>query len=620
MRRHSCLGLAIICIGVLAAIPVASAQAATCGPTWTVAPARTLDSAFLLSASADSSGDAMAAGFRSLSNGVDRPIAEQWNGKAFVFTTVPNRGDESLFSGITRSSKTSAVAVGTWRPTPNDPQRAFAEVWDGSSWTISDPVTFQNGSTFLRTFLEGAASTSPSNVWAAGVFVNAAGVEVPLIEHFDGTSWSVSNAMPVGDGGELVNVATDAANDAWAVGFESTNGGSSQEPLAEHWNGSAWQPVATPTVGTLSALNGVAVNSATDAWAVGTTFNLTSNINQPITMHWNGTRWQTVEVPSPSVNGAILQSVTALGPNDVWAFGLQFVDALGDAAPLIEHWNGSFWSVADSAPGSPAPGDSGFLFGSAFVPGTWTVLAVGYTQANDGSSPAVTNAQELCPVQVQNSGYIPATARAPFGTSVYWSMPSSNNKAHSATDGSGTSLFDSGLIDPGGSFDFFFSAAGAYTVTDSAAGGQTGTIDVTMLSTPTTGTTATTFNIQWASGRPPRGYVYDVQVKRPGDSTYSDFVTGTTATGATFAPDAGTGTYRFHSRLRRQAPTASTKYSPQLTITVGSAASRVKSRTHARRLARQRVSQALRPRAVGFGLTRFRCCLPAAALRAMGVG
>src|SRR5439155_19859409 len=45
----------------------------------------------------------------------------------------------------------------------------------------------------------------------------------------------------------LAGVAATSASDAWAVGLRS--GGSCQyATLAEHWDGSAWSEVATPSV------------------------------------------------------------------------------------------------------------------------------------------------------------------------------------------------------------------------------------------------------------------------------------------------------------------------------------------------------------------------------------
>jgi hypothetical protein len=55
-----------------------------------------------------------------------------------------------------------------------------------------------------------------------------------------------------------------AANDVWDVG------GSDGETLVEHWDGSIWSVVPSPNVGTGgNSLSGVAVVGANDVWTVG---------------------------------------------------------------------------------------------------------------------------------------------------------------------------------------------------------------------------------------------------------------------------------------------------------------------------------------------------------------
>src|SRR5258708_6724805 len=61
-----------------------------------------------------------------------------------------------------------------------------------------------------------------------------------------------------GTGSVLQGVAVVSACDAWAVGS-----------LIEHWNGSAWTVVASPHPGSFSILDGVQAASRTDIWAVG---------------------------------------------------------------------------------------------------------------------------------------------------------------------------------------------------------------------------------------------------------------------------------------------------------------------------------------------------------------
>jgi hypothetical protein len=59
-----------------------------------------------------------------------------------------------------------------------------------------------------------------------------------------------------------------SATDAWAVG--SSNQGFA--PLIERWNGTSWTRASTVPVppGSTASLSSVSALSATDAWAVGT--------------------------------------------------------------------------------------------------------------------------------------------------------------------------------------------------------------------------------------------------------------------------------------------------------------------------------------------------------------
>src|SRR5437660_7859831 len=79
--------------------------------------------------------------------------------------------------------------------------------------------------------------------------------------------WSVvpspnSNVVPNG----LSAVATVSANDVWAVGSSGSQMGGGQT-LIEHWNGTNWSVVASPSPGTgYDTLAGAAVVAASDAW------------------------------------------------------------------------------------------------------------------------------------------------------------------------------------------------------------------------------------------------------------------------------------------------------------------------------------------------------------------
>jgi hypothetical protein len=149
---------------------------------------------------------------------------------------------------------------------------------------------------------------------------------------------------------------------------------------------------------------------------------------------------------------------------------------------------------------------------------------------------------------------------------VAWSFPTTNTQDHSVTDASALGLFDSGLRSPGSSFTATFIAAGTYSVIDRATG-RTSAVKIPLKVTPASGSTATSFTVTWASQTPPAGYAVDVQIKRPGTSSYVSWQTRTTQPSGAFMPDAGPGSYSFRARYRNTRNFAASGWSSAVTIT-----------------------------------------------------
>src|SRR5258708_37538799 len=78
--------------------------------------------------------------------------------------------------------------------------------------------------------------------------------------------WSVvPSPNPNGNSG-LSSVAVVSANDIWAVGTSGSQRGSGQTVI-EHWNGTQWSVVQSPSTGSLfNKLYNVAVGSANKVW------------------------------------------------------------------------------------------------------------------------------------------------------------------------------------------------------------------------------------------------------------------------------------------------------------------------------------------------------------------
>jgi hypothetical protein len=82
------------------------------------------------------------------------------------------------------------------------------------------------------------------------------------------------------------------ASNVWAVGENEEVPGLGISTLIEHWNGSAWSIAASPTPGAYPMLNAVAARGATDVYAVGSNEpSVNGGVEQGLILRWNGSSW-----------------------------------------------------------------------------------------------------------------------------------------------------------------------------------------------------------------------------------------------------------------------------------------------------------------------------------------
>jgi hypothetical protein len=114
-----------------------------------------------------------------------------------------------------------------------------------------------------------------------------------------------------------------------------------------------------------SWFNGVVALTPTNVWAVGVSTDAQFNNQQQRTLieHWDGSRWSLVPSPNPATlggSGDILMGIDGVGPNDLWAAGWVFDQPNDQIRLLLEHFNGTKWTAVPS----PSPPGSTH-FGSA---------------------------------------------------------------------------------------------------------------------------------------------------------------------------------------------------------------------------------------------------------------
>jgi hypothetical protein len=157
--------------------------------------------------------------------------------------------------------------------------------------------------------------------------------------------WSVtSTPQPAGAGStSLTGVSCKAANACTAVGYGYYNG--IFKTLAERWNGTAWTIQTTPNVAgaTSSLLKDVSCPATNDCTAVG--YSTTSGAASTLVEHWNGTSWTIVSSPNPEgFTKSYPIHVSCASASDCWAVGSTSNKSTVEAA-LAEHWDGTKWTV-----------------------------------------------------------------------------------------------------------------------------------------------------------------------------------------------------------------------------------------------------------------------------------
>lgn len=195
--------------------------------------------------------------------------------------------------------------------------------------------------------LDAVATITATDVWAVGAAENAIGNNQPLAEHWDGTSWSIVPTPSV-EVGNLLGVAAVSSTDVWAAGslLLSSRGNTAS---FIHWNGRKWT-VAKSGVVANSTIFGITAVASNDLWAVGEVENQTTFNEQTLIEHWNGKTWSVVASPNATGQFSILNGVTAVSASDIWAVG-RFEDASNTVHTLTEHWDGTAWSIVASPDG-----------------------------------------------------------------------------------------------------------------------------------------------------------------------------------------------------------------------------------------------------------------------------
>lgn len=250
---------------------------------------------------------------------ISRTLAETWNGTQWSIVTTPDGTSSSNdLSAVSCTSPGFCVAVGYETSDESGfPDSGLIEMWDGSSWTL------ESGSDPSGAVLSGVTclGSSGSDCVAVGDTPTSSGSD-SLVLSWDGTSWSVVSSPDPDTGfNNLSGVSCLGSSDCFAVG-NGFDAGKPYYPLIETWNGSTWSVDQSHSGTAETWLDGISCSSSdesTGCLAVG----------QGDAELWNGSGWSNVSTPS-FPNGSILVSAACTSPTSCIAVGYSGPDTLAE--------------------------------------------------------------------------------------------------------------------------------------------------------------------------------------------------------------------------------------------------------------------------------------------------
>lgn len=261
-------------------------------------------------------------------------------GPSWSIVPSPSIGSQDSLNSVSCVSASSCYAVGDYNNGTTN--LSLIESWDGTSWKIvSSPNVGPSDS------LDSVSCVSASSCNAVGLYGNGT-TALTLIESWDGTSWTVQSSPNTGTAeNKLTGVSCESADSCTAVGYFDV-GNQAEQTLIESWDGTSWNIVSSPNIGSVDYLDSVSCVSATSCMAVGGYYGVQAT-GQTLIESWDGTSWNIVRSPNSSKRTLnVLFGVSCISASSCKAVGIRRGRVLHSYRTLFESWNGRRWTLRTS--------------------------------------------------------------------------------------------------------------------------------------------------------------------------------------------------------------------------------------------------------------------------------
>ena len=274
-----------------------------------------------------------------------------WDGTQWTSVPHPNPGAlTNLLYGLEAIASDDIWAVGSQNSTSSNFEFTALH-WDGTTWTDFEmPLIPQGQGYYSRHYLYEVSALASDDIWAVGAALSDNGYKAVTL-HWDGAEWSVISILNLGSYDTVLkSVISLASDDVWAVGYYGITGYyHTYRTLTMHWDGSAWTVINSPNpggAGDYNALYDVDAVSPNELYAVGAYSDYENGLyDRTLVLRWDGTAWNQVPSPNVGTGDGGLAGIDVISANDIWAVGSGLVDPFnGEMETLTIHWDGVAWT------------------------------------------------------------------------------------------------------------------------------------------------------------------------------------------------------------------------------------------------------------------------------------
>lgn len=221
----------------------------------------------------------------------------------------------------------------------------------GADQTLTTPAVWATQSTpnpsgASRSLLYdvGCEPSTTSSCTAVG-YSTSSGLDAPLAERWNGTSWSEQIAAKKAGATHtrLLGVDCPSTTRCIAVGNSETSGAGAAT-LGELWNEGKWSVQSTPVPGGATSSELAAVGCSSTASCVGVGHAMIGGVKTAIAERWASPTWTLQSIPIPAgATSSQLDGVDCIWSNFCVAVG-RYTMAEGATKSFAIYWNGT-WSL-----------------------------------------------------------------------------------------------------------------------------------------------------------------------------------------------------------------------------------------------------------------------------------